>query len=142
MGCGPVALYNLLLSLGHPCSLEEVIDAFYKTNDYFLLDCIGLKYVYGISRRGFGKAMDEMGISYIGTHDLDEVRALDGPISFVVLYRNNNGLFSEHFIAIDYDGKTYRVYNRWSQSNTFTEFNSIEEAIGGEERFHYAYIPH
>jgi hypothetical protein len=47
-----------------------------------------------------------------------------------------------HFIAIDYDGKTYRVYNRWTQSNTFTEFNSIEEAIGGEERFHYAYIPH
>ncbi len=136
-GCGVIAIYNLMKSIGRWMSLPQVILEC-EMNDLTILGG-----TFGTKHKNIKKFFNAHSVSYkYYEKESSFIKKLNAfKQSCIVVYWNNKRYTSKiHIFFFSKIGKQYTVYNGYGASSTGISYKQYRDAVGGRTKFICGYI--
>ena len=122
-GCGAIALYNAMQLLGSPQSLGHVEDELFLNGSFFMGG------YWGVEPWSINDYFHSHGFSCIGYSSYEKLseNVKEGAIIvFLVKNDKDNLLKGYHYMAAQYVGGTYYVYNAYCNENETMQASSLD----------------
>ena len=134
-GCGLIACYDSMLSIGQAVSFEHTLayfdNLFRYGHGYWAFGLLG------VTSHQVGRFLEDHGVAYKSISTIEEFNAISSPGTFIVKYWNSDSVFDgQHYVCMQYYGNnSYVVFNQFNDSTDSKPRSSIYEVIGDGRRF-------
>ena len=135
-GCEAIASYNLLLLIGRPEPLEDVVAFYTELFRSSALAGFGMQGLWGAATWDIRRFLASRGVPYRSAGTLRGLEALcDAPCAVILSYWNKPITTGYHTVAIRYDGERFTAYNQNCSSPVPAEADSLRAFLPGRGRF-------